>query len=43
MLTGRGKLALALAAATYMTAWAFGTRSLYPVASGLALAVPPTV
>ena len=38
-LTDRGRLALALAIAVYLIAWAFGSRSLYPVAVGLGLAV----
>jgi uncharacterized protein (DUF58 family) len=36
--TRRGKLALVLAALTYLAAWAFGSRALYPVAVGLGLA-----
>ncbi len=38
MLTDRGRLVLALAAGIYLVAWGFGSRSLYPVAIGLALA-----
>src|SRR5262245_53325621 len=34
----RARVALALAAATYAVAWAFGSRALYPFAVGLALA-----
>jgi uncharacterized protein (DUF58 family) len=37
--TDRGRLALLLAGAIYLTAWMFGSRALYPVAVGLALAV----
>ena len=37
--TPRGRLVLALAAATYLAAWLFGSASLYPVAVGLAAAV----
>ena len=37
-LTDRGRLVLLLAAGIYLVAWAFGSRSLYPVATGLALA-----
>lgn len=39
MLTTRGRLALALGAALYLAAWAFGSDPLYPVAVGLVLAV----
>ena len=39
MLTARGRLALALGAALYLVAWAFGAMPLYPVAVGLVLAV----
>ena len=39
MLTDRGRLVLALGGATYLAAWAFGARPLYPVALGLVLAV----
>jgi uncharacterized protein (DUF58 family) len=39
MLTRRGRLVLALGVALYVTAWAFGSRPLYPVAVGLLLAV----
>ena len=38
MLTERGRLVLALGAGIYLVAWGFGSRSLYPVAVGLALA-----
>jgi uncharacterized protein (DUF58 family) len=38
VLTERGRLVLALAAGIYLVAWGFGSRSLYPVAIGLALA-----
>ena len=37
-LTDRGRLVLLLALGIYLVAWAFGSRSLYPVATGLALA-----
>ena len=37
-LTERGRLLLLLALGIYVVAWAFGSRSLYPVATGLALA-----
>jgi uncharacterized protein (DUF58 family) len=37
-LTERGRLLLVLAPAVYLVAWAFGSRSLYPVTVGLALA-----
>src|SRR5207244_7108589 len=37
-LTERGRLVLLLAAGIYLVAWGFGSRSLYPVATGLALA-----
>ena len=37
-LTERGRLVLVLAGGTYLVAWAFGSRSLYPAAVGLALA-----
>src|SRR5215213_1732661 len=37
-LTERGRLALLLAGGIYLVAWGFGSRSLYPVAVGLALA-----
>ena len=39
MLTRRGRLVLALGAALYVVAWAFGSSPLYPVAVGLLLAV----
>jgi uncharacterized protein (DUF58 family) len=38
VLTARGRLALALGAALYVVAWAFGAVPLYPVAVGLVLA-----
>ena len=38
-LTERGRLALLLAGGIYLVAWGFGSRTLYPVATGLALAV----
>src|SRR5436190_10719329 len=38
-MTTRGRLALALGVATYVAAWAFGSRPLYPVATGLLVAV----
>jgi uncharacterized protein (DUF58 family) len=37
-LTERGRLVLILAGGIYLVAWAFGSRSLYPAAIGLALA-----
>jgi uncharacterized protein (DUF58 family) len=37
--TQRGRLVLGLGGATYLAAWAFGSRPLYPVATGLLLAV----
>jgi uncharacterized protein (DUF58 family) len=37
--TPRGRLALLLAAGIYLAAWTFGSRALYPVAVGIALAV----
>jgi uncharacterized protein (DUF58 family) len=37
--TARGRLALLLAGGIYLAAWIFGSRALYPVAVGLALAV----
>jgi putative ABC transport system permease protein len=37
-MTPRGRGALVLGAAVYLAAWAFGSRPLYPVAVGLALA-----
>src|SRR5688572_19434193 len=37
-LTDRGRLLLLLALGIYLVAWAFGSRSLYPAATGLALA-----
>jgi uncharacterized protein (DUF58 family) len=39
MLTGRGRIALALGAGVYVAAWAFGSEPLYPAAVGLVLAV----
>jgi uncharacterized protein (DUF58 family) len=38
-MTHRGRVALALGGATYLAAWAFGSKVLYPVALGLAAAV----
>ncbi|HZE28815.1 MAG TPA: DUF58 domain-containing protein, partial [Gaiellaceae bacterium] len=38
-MTQRGRLALALGATTYLAAWAFGSKILYPVALGLPSAV----
>ncbi len=38
-MTTRGRLALALGAAVYLAAWAFGSQPLYPVAVGLLLAL----
>jgi uncharacterized protein (DUF58 family) len=38
VLTERGRLVLALAFGLYLVAWGFGSRSLYPLAVGLALA-----
>jgi uncharacterized protein (DUF58 family) len=38
-MTHRGRLALVLGGATYLGAWAFGSKILYPVALGLPLAV----
>lgn len=38
-MTARGRGALALGAAVYLAAWAFGSRPLYPVAVGLLVAV----
>ena len=37
-MTRRGWLTLLLGAATYVVAWLFGVKALYPVATGLALA-----
>jgi len=37
--TGRGRIALGLGVLTYLCAWAFGSKPLYPVAVGLLLAV----
>jgi uncharacterized protein (DUF58 family) len=38
-MTRRGRAVLALALAVYLVAWVFGSRALYPVATGLAAAV----
>ena len=38
-MTARGRLALALGCATYLGAWAFGSKPLYPVALGLIAAL----
>ncbi len=38
-MTSRGRLALALGCATYLGAWAFGSKPLYPIALGLLAAV----
>jgi len=38
-MTRRGRLALVLGAGTYLGAWAFGSKILYPVAIGLPIAV----
>jgi uncharacterized protein (DUF58 family) len=38
-LTARGRLALALGCAAYLAAWAFGSKTLYPVGLGLLAAV----
>ena len=38
-MTDRGRAVAVLATATYLAAWAFGTRALYPAAVGLALAI----
>jgi uncharacterized protein (DUF58 family) len=38
-MTGQGRLALALGVAAYAAAWAFGSKPLYPVATGLLLVV----
>jgi uncharacterized protein (DUF58 family) len=38
-MTDRGRLVLALGGATYVAAWAFGSKPLYPVATGLLLVV----
>ena len=38
-LTPRGRAAIALGLAVYVVAWVFGSRALYPVATGLVLAV----
>jgi uncharacterized protein (DUF58 family) len=39
MLTGRGRSILALGLGVYIAAWAFGSKPLYPVATGLLLVV----
>ena len=39
MLTGRGRSILALGLGVYVAAWAFGSKPLYPVATGLLLTV----
>jgi uncharacterized protein (DUF58 family) len=39
MLTGRGRCVLGLGLGVYIAAWAFGSRPLYPVATGLLLVV----
>ncbi len=39
MLTGRGRFIFALGFAVYLAAWAFGSKPLYPVATGLLLVV----
>src|SRR5262245_36443084 len=39
MLTTRGRLVLALGFGIYIAAWAFGSKPLYPVATGLLLVV----
>src|SRR5262249_32227925 len=39
MLTGRGRGVLALGLGVYLAAWAFGSKPLYPVATGLLLVV----
>ena len=38
-MTSRGRLALALGGAIYLAAWGFGSKTLYPVAIGLVVAV----
>ncbi|HEX3687284.1 MAG TPA: hypothetical protein VHU60_06840, partial [Gaiellaceae bacterium] len=38
-MTRRGRLALVLGATTYLAAWAFGSKILYPVGVGLPVAV----
>jgi uncharacterized protein (DUF58 family) len=38
-MTGRGRAVLALGLVVYVVAWVFGARALYPVATGLLLAV----
>ena len=38
-MTAAGRLALALGLLTYLAAWAFGSKPLYPVALGLLAAV----
>jgi uncharacterized protein (DUF58 family) len=39
MLTGRGRFVLGLGLGVYVAAWAFGSKPLYPVATGLLLVV----
>jgi uncharacterized protein (DUF58 family) len=39
MLTARGRVILALGVGVYLTGWAFGSKPLYPVATGLLLVV----
>ena len=39
MLTGRGRFVLGLGFGVYLAAWAFGSKPLYPVATGLLLVV----
>ena len=39
MLTRRGRVILALGFGVYLAAWAFGSKPLYPVATGLLLVV----
>src|SRR4051794_257588 len=39
MLTGRGRCMLGLGLGVYLAAWAFGSKPLYPVATGLLLVV----
>jgi len=42
-MTGRGRAIFALGLAVYVVAWVFGSRALYPVATGLVLAVAGAV
>ena len=42
-MTGRGRAVLGLGLAVYVVAWVFGSRALYPVATGLVAAVALTV